>query len=441
MKQFKKIQRRLGRSSFSQDIVLTAMGQFIVLAIALAINKLLSIFLGPEQFAIFTIANKSAGVIAFLMLMGIGIALPRYLARVRVKGKKSDEASVYYASLIIFAISTSIVFLICTVFGDTIGNFIFNGQSHNDLIFPMLIFAVSTATSAYLYSFLRGIDKFRLFNVIQVIVGLIGLGAVLFYGNKINEQLLARGFLISIATLIILATLTYSAYRVVKLERKQLKTDIKKVFLYSVLRVPGEIFLFSFSVVPLILINTRFGLQTAAAFATAVTINLLVVPIFQFVGMVLLPYVSKQLARGEGREITRKINTLRAAYLLIAVTSLIGVYFLTDLIIQLLFTSEYVQFAAIVRILYVSVVPYSLYLLLRNPIDAISAIPFNTINLGISFGVLIAGIMVAPNAIVCAILFPVSYLILGLLSEFVWRWRFRLTNLKNNTDVNKLEVF
>jgi O-antigen/teichoic acid export membrane protein len=177
----------------------------------------------------------------------------------------------------------------------------------------------------------------------------------------------------------------------------------------------------------------KFGLHETAAFATALTLNATVTPLFQFVGMVLLPYVSKNLVEGNVKDIKQKVKKLRLVYLGIGMLSVVIMYIFTEFIISLLFSKEYSQFAPIVRITYLSVIPYSLYLLLRNPIDAISKIPFNTLNLAIGSSLLMGGVILSPSTYAAAIAFPVSYLVLGILSEITWKQRLAETDREPNT--------
>ena len=143
-------------------------------------------------------------------------------------------------------------------------------------------------------------------------------------------------------------------------------------------------------------------------------------PLFGFIGMALLPYVSKQLELGNLHGINEKIKRLALLCLLISVLSVIVIYSFTGIVINILFNSEYLQFASTVRLVSLAVIPYSLYMLLRNPIDAISRKPYNTINLIISFSFLIILLVNTNSLLICGLAFPLSFTFLGVLSLLTW---------------------
>lgn len=421
VKSVKKRISRLGASSFGKDVLFTAGGQVAVMLLALIVNKLMTAYLAPADYTIFSIANKGASVLAFVMLLGLGIALPRYIARFRAHSDLRGEMNFVYASCGIFLVTTAVVSVAIVVFKDFFAQIIFNDQAHAGLVVPMIIFAFGVAASTFLYSYLRGIDKFKEYSLAQIIVSIVGVAIVIICGANIGLHLQARGVVSVMLSFIGVAALLWVSYKTLQLDRKLIFKNIKTIFLYCLPRVPGEFFLFAFTVIPLVIINTRFGSEPAAAFAIAITLNMAIVPVFQFVGTVLLPYVSKNLAKGNTKDISTMVNKLRKLYLILGIGSILPVVFFTDPIIRLLFSAEYTVYADTVRIVYLSVVPYALYLLLRNPIDAVSVIPFNTFNLGASLLLLALATLVSPSLLICAVAFPVSYLLLGLLSEVTWR--------------------
>ena len=417
---FKSIEK-VASGDFAKDVIFSAVGQFGVMILALLINKLISHYLQPSEFAIFSIANKTASVLAFLMLLGLGIAVPRYIASVRAKKDIKSEANTFYTASILMVVAIIVVSLVVVASKDTLARLVFGDINRSDLIIPTLLFAIGITISSFVYAYFRGIDKFKQYSMLQIAFQIVNLAIVVYAGSHLASQLTMRGLTIMTLSIIAIFYIVHTTYKSIPVIKERIAHTSKGLLAYCLPRVPGEVFLFSFTVLPLVIINSRFGLHSTAAFATSVTLTSIVTPLFQFVGTALLPYVSKNLAIGETDGIQSKVKKLRIIYLSIAVLSAIFIWLFTDLIITLLFNKTYVQFSDVVRIVYLSVIPYSLYLLLRNPLDAISKIPFNTFNLGVSLGALVIAVATLKDAYQCAFAFVGAYLILGVLSEISWR--------------------
>lgn len=432
----KKYKLYFSGRDFFRDVSYTVVGQSIVMILMLLMNKIISHYFSPAEYTIFSIANRSAGVLAMLMLFSLGIALPAYLAKLRTKHNLGEEANLFYSSIFMMALAIVAVSLPTLFFRNYLASLIFNDQRHAYLILPMLIFAISITLSSFVYSYFRGVDRFRTYNIVQIVAQLASVLIVIFSGANLMLQLTLRGTvigLISAATIFYLAKYTYKH---IVLHAQKTKKYSKELAVYCLPRVPGELFLFAYGVVPLIIINTRFGSKNSAAFATALVLNAFMTPVFQFIGLALLPYASKNLANGKIDGVLKKIRQLTALYMVASLVSVIILFIFTGTIIGLLFNQAYVQFAGTVRIVSLSVIPYALYLLLRNPLDAISRIPFNTINLAISFIFLNVFLLFSSSLLLCSIAFPVSYAILGILSEAAW-WRCIRTK---RIELNNIEV-
>jgi hypothetical protein len=68
------------RSGLGKDILFTLASQIAIMVLMLVVNKILSVKLGVEGYGQYSIIKKNTQVVSFVMLCGIGIALPRYLS-------------------------------------------------------------------------------------------------------------------------------------------------------------------------------------------------------------------------------------------------------------------------------------------------------------------------------------------------------------------------
>ena len=185
-------------------------------------------------------------------------------------------------------------------------------------------------------------------------------------------------------------------------------------------RVTGECVLFAYTLLPLLIVTNKFGFEQSGYFSAAISINTMVTPLFSFVGVILLPEVSKCLVNHKLKEAQRKIRLLMLIYIVLSILGILFVEMFPKFVVKILFQSEYEAAIPLIRITIISILPNSLYLLFRNPLDAISKIPYNTICLISSFIIMLLGMLFANDIALCAYIFMGAYCLLGIMSWIFW---------------------
>lgn len=140
----------------------------------------------------------------------------------------------------------------------------------------------------------------------------------------------------------------------------------------------------SFSAFPVIYLSHIMTLTDVAFYSVGLTVINMATPVFSFLGVVLLPYVSSAISKGQFNEAKSRIRRLSIWYLLLAVVFILLFWLFMPFVIRLFFSPDYVVSKDISRILLLSILPQSMYLLYRNPIDAVATFPYNTIILLVS---------------------------------------------------------
>lgn len=429
---------RLKKSTFIRDIGITTGGQIIVMLFTFLLNKIVSMRFGPTQYMEFNLINKTAGVITYVMILSLGIAIPRYMAIYRLKNEKNREFNCLLGSFYLVFLSTTLVIILCLVFKSKFALLVFGENTkYVSYVTPTLMLSLQIGLTTLLYSYYRGTDRFFMYSISQCVVS-IGLMIVSFFSNELL-------FMVYIMSILGIVFSVFSFLRIwksykdegYKIENKILKNEIFILAKYSLPRIPGEFVLFSFTTVPLILINQRIGPKEAVAFSVALGIISAISPFFRYIGMVLLPYASKSIAKDSFKNLVSKINYLSIIYLGISIFGIIFVLMFTEFIISVLYSSEYIHYSGTVRIMIFSLLPNAIYLLLRNPLDALVKFPINTFNLIVSFLTMIIIIYVSKSTVIYALSFIIGYTVLGVLSLGTWIFfkramnkRFDIKNVK-----------
>lgn len=417
----KRLRNKILHSQFRKDILLTLISQIVIMLSAFIINKLLSTGLGVDNYGYYSIIKKTSSVIAFVILSGMGIALPRYISYYKAINKKRlMEATIIGAACIVLGMAC-FIFIILLFFEPTL-SYIIIGSDNRILYLLTISFSFSIALSSFLYSLYRGNGNFIKFSVSQFVVQIILL--ILCLISRTNLLLLL--FFWSCSTLLISGILVmFELKKILSINRQKInliKIAVKELSIYGFPRLLGDFSLFSFTAAPLIIINMKSGISDSAFFSVGITLMSMISPLFAFLGTTLLPHVSELFAKNEGGKIRRIVSKLLLIYCILSIVISLIIYFKINFFISMFFCIDYIASANVCQIIICSILPQSIYLLLRNPLDSISKVPYNTFNLLISFIVLLGLFFFSQSLIEFGFSFLISFSLLAVLSFISWEF-------------------
>lgn len=368
-----------------KDVVWTFSIQIVIMLGAFAVNKLLASRLSIDEFGQYNVIKRSVQVLSFVMLAGAGIALPRYIPLYRNAEIRRPVMPLVYASLIYIIGVTLLTVIVCLIFSDQLQLLIIGQCSDTSLYLIALAYAFTLAIAQFAYAYYRGMGDFKWYNGSQLAVQLLIIMPLFLFPTLTVFRVFISWLIVT--TLLVAFYLARELWIRERLSESfrwyQVKGELAVIVTYASGRLLADFFLFSLSAFPLIYISNVHGFQTTAYYSVGLTFVTMVTPLFSFMGIILLPYVSKAIARRELQSANRFIGQLTLIYivssLLIIVTLYVFIYWLT----LIFFSENYVAAGHLSRIMLLSILPQSLYLLYRNPIDAISVVPYNTIILGV----------------------------------------------------------
>ncbi len=420
------------KSKLGKDVVFTFSAQVLIMLTFLIVNKILSNSLGVDGYGQYSLIKKNSAVLSMVMLGGMGIALPRFFAFYR--GKNQNTRSEYIAlSSILFVIIVTLVVSILSVILYTSTESILIGTNDKLLYITTFIYSFSIAISAYMYAFYRGKNEFIKYNTTQIIIQLLILFSCFFIKENLIEILVTWSILTYLYTFYELGKSFRLLYK--NLDKTDfilnIRSSLKEIFSYGLTRLLGDLVLFSFYALPLIYANTLFGMTQTSYFSVGITISNIITPLFALLGMILLPYVSEQAANENHTHIKSTVNKLMVVYLILSlmISSVLSVALPT--FIELLFNKDYLASETVSLIIIWSIIAQSVYLLLRNPLDAVSKKPINTINLFVSLILMIGLFNYSESILDLAYSFLISNILLAILSAFSWYLIYPKTIKKN----------
>ncbi len=415
-------QRILSGSSFRQDVLWTLITQVLIMLSAFGITKIACNILTVDEFGLYNVVRRSVSVISFVMLSGMGITLPRYLAIYQGAHQYRKMLDLTCCSLFFVGIICVILVIIALLFSETFMESV-TGNSDSTLYWLAVAFAFSTTISALLIAFYRGVNDFKNYSIAQVSFQLLMMLSLLFIPRHNVNAVFLLWFLTTFSFTVLYFIYENNRNRniIFRAYRSCYFWDMMKtIAVYSTPRLIGDFLLFSFSAFPVLYLSQVMSMTDVAYYSVGLTIINMVTPFFSFLGVVLLPYVSGAMSNGRFSEAQRLIRRLSVWYISLAavLTVLFGLFL--PVLIKLFFSPDYVVCKDIAMILLLSVLPQSMYLLYRNPIDAVSTIPYNTIILLVSCIVLIVLFSFSSSLSDYSYSFVLASFVQGCLSILVW---------------------
>ena len=408
------------KSQMSKDVIWTFTIQMAIMLCAFAVTKILSNRLSVDDFGQYNLIKRSIQVLSFVMLAGVGIALPRYIPLYKKGNEPKSIVPLLIATLIYIIGITLLICIICGILNKEMQSIILGEYGNNSLFIIAIAYAFALAMAQFTFAYYRGTGNFKWYNGTQLTVQTaIILPLILF--PFLTTKIVFTAWLIITAILVtIYLGREFAIKRMPHVTLTEVKSELNTVIRYSSGRLVADFFLFSLSAFPLIYISNSLGLQPTAYFSVGITFVTMVTPLYSFMGIILLPYVSESLANKDLQRANIFINKLTLAYLLSAIAIVAFIYVFINFLTSFFFSESYLMTSDLSRIMILSVLPQAIYLLYRNPIDAISVIPYNTIILGISLIAMIFAFSHFSSLVQLAWSYVAVSLLQGVLSWITW---------------------
>jgi len=357
----------------------TFAAEFTVLACQILVYKLAARYLGTLGFGEYAVARRMISLLQPIVLLGIGVGLPRYIAMAEASGDLYRVRRFFGAAVWCIGAAVGVVAIALVIWQDWFSYLFFGNKAYANVL-PALAFAlVGLSIHGVCYALFRGrmvIARANWLNLLNL--GFVPV-IVLTWCHRSTVAVLwglALGWA-SVALIALAWTPISAAFRNHPLERKELLT-------YGLQRVPGDFILMALLAVPAIFAAHASGIQIAGYVAFGVSLTSMIASMFSPVGVILLPKVSANVKNGMIAKMRKEIRLIGWSAVLIPLALIVAVEVLTPLLIRFYLGGEFESAARIVRILIIAALPLSVYYALRSVLDGFHDRAVNTINLSFS---------------------------------------------------------
>lgn len=401
--------------SQGREYASTFITQFIVMASQILVYKLASHYLGKTGFSEYALARRTVAVICPLPILGLGVALPRFIACAR--GHDDADRASYYLGATIWCVgcATAVCVLLMNSIPGTFSYLFFGSRDYRHLMFPLSIVIVGLSLHAVAYAYFRGQLAMRRANSLQLVnLGVVPLVAFLLVGKNVHDVLLALGWL---STGVAAAGLLFTPWRRIASDST---SEAKELLHYGLQRIPGDFILMALLTLPATLVAHLRGVQEAGFVAFGVSILTIIGTMFAPIGLILLPKASRMLAEDARSQLRSHVLAIVKITLLVSVTVTLLIEVFAGRLIRLYLGADFAEVTTMLRVAALGGVPYSLYHVLRNLIDAYHKNAVTTGILLMSMVVSCLGSIVAyllmPNTVGILVAFLFGVFALGFLS-------------------------
>ncbi len=402
-----------------KNVLLTFTTQVIVLAAFIYIYRFIGKNFGPEGVGEYSLVKRVTALLSPLLLLGLGMGIPRYIAMSRDKEQRSAYMKVGFVA----AILTFVFLISMNLFKQRFAEIFFNNIGYASLVLPLSFLLAGFVLHSLVYSYFRGRLLVKTFNFLQVInLALVPLIILILFKNITMDKLIT---LIGITTFVIslIFSLFFAKEFFIRVGRSQFKNSWKELLRYSLPRIPSSFALSGlFSLGP-ILAAHFVSIEEVGYLSVSQRLLSIAGTAIAPLGLILLPKISSMIIQKRDEEIKENLNYLIGASIQLSIFASFQLVIFADTIIEYWLGSEFLGAIPVMRIASCSIFFYLLYRTVGSILDASKTRPINTINLFISLalfltnsGILLFIVKIFPIIISISIAFVSGLICLGILS-------------------------
>ncbi|MCC7303162.1 MAG: hypothetical protein IT233_11015 [Bacteroidia bacterium] len=378
------------RSKTLLDYTITFFTEFLVLAAGVLVYRLAATMLGESGFSEYAVVRRSISFIQPVVMLGVGVGLPRYVAYA-MEGKAGASPGDYLKASFRITLLTTILFVvIALLFKDFLAQLFFGNEAYSGLILPLCVCISGLVLHSLVYSFFRGRIKMIAANLIQAFnLGIVPLAAF-YFAQSVTDVLLFTGIawfitggMVFIAQLLISGGGAYGSG----------KGAGKELFSYGIRRVPGDMLLMALLSFPAFLAANSYddSLEIAGQVAFAMSLLNMAGAAFAPVCLILLPQTSRILASSDFPQLKRIFRQLTFLTLALCGCGILVTVPFMDILLRWYLGEAAPELVSICRLVLFASIGYCLYISLRSILDAFYFKAVNSANILIAFLFFLAG--------------------------------------------------
>jgi len=395
----------------------TMITELTAMAAGILVLKLAAQFLGTVGFGEYTLSRRAVGLVFLPLILGLGIAAPRYIAISKAGALPGySPRSFAFATLTAGMLPALVVILLMNLMPGGTSTLLFGSSSMASLVPAVTIALAGLTMHTLVYSVFRGRGDMRMANLLQLVNnGIAPVAAFLFVPHYAPTVLTATGVTwILTSSAALLGIITQDTTK--ETSEHGIGDHLRILLRFGIPRVPGEFALVGLFALPALIALRTQGVVAAGQFSAGMSLLSLVAGIFAPVGLVILPRASAQAASGDLHGLRRIVLKMLAAGLLSVIAIVAIGEILIPPFVRWYFGDAFVPAIPVFRMCLLGAIPYVVYVLLRNILDALDVRAINGRNLLITLALLLVLCFLRSDIMSMALSLVISLTLLGILT-------------------------
>ena len=336
---------------FTSDVVWSAISQVTTGLVSLMILSALTKYYTPETYGIWMQIIVTLALLAPILSLHLGTALVRFLAGEQDKRKRQQSFSAMLWPILAF---TCVVFLISLLSRQQLSVFLFGDASHASLI-PLTFLWVSMGTLFWFsISYLQARRKIKEVSVIRVALALGRITLIVILaraGYNLNGII---AYLVAMDAAIV-AGIFGMIIREIGFPKLDF-TGLKGYLGFSLPQMPSGILFWVINASDRYFITHLLNLSQAGVYSASNVLASAISQLFSPITFVLLPTVSKLWEQKEPQRVRSYLEYSTKFFLTLAIPAVAVLYILSQPLLRILTTSEFLVGGEIVLLVAVAMI-------------------------------------------------------------------------------------
>lgn len=395
----------------------TIVTELVVMAASVLLLKLAAQLLGAVGFGEYTLSKRAIGLLYLPLVLGLGIAAPRYIAISRAGALSGySSRSFTIAALTAGVLPSLIVILLMNLGAGSASALLFGAASMTRLVPAVTIALGGLVIHGLVYAVFRGRGEMGLANSFQLLNnGIVPVAAFLLTRHDAAAVLTATGAA-WIVTSSAAATIALVRTDSDEIAGRSVMDHLRLLLRFGLPRVPGEFALVGLFALPALIALRAQGVVAAGQFSAGMSLLAIVSSAFAPVGLVILPRASAQAAMGDLEGLRRLVLRMLGGGMSLVVAAVVAGELLIPPFVEWYFGEAFVPAIPVFRICLLGAIPYVVYVLLRSILDAMDVRAVNGRNLTITLALLITLCALKPDIMSMALSLLAALTLLSILS-------------------------
>ena len=368
----------------------TMVTELLVTIAGILVLKFAAALLDPVGFGEYSLSRRAVGMLYLPLVMGLGIAAPRYIAIARAGAMPGYTESAFATATLSAGLLPPLTIILLLNISPPVGaTILFGSAALAHMVPPATIALAGIALHGMVYAVYRGRSEMKFANTLQSIdLAIVPVMAFLISRNDAAAVLTTTGVAWLVVSGIALLHVLYrerADWRGLASMRQHLGVLLR----FGLPRVPGEFALVGLFAIPALLAVRAHGVVAAGQFSAALSVLTMAAGSFAPVGLVVLPRASAQVATGDLAGLRHLVLRILAGGILLAAIGVIIGELLIPPFIRWYFGDAFLPAIPYFRAILLGAIPYAIYILMRSILDALDVRAVNSRNLVVTLAVVV----------------------------------------------------